>query len=54
MYFAQNGKIELARAIAVEALKIAEKAHKSSGNESARRRNLGYDAADPLADLKII
>lgn len=52
MYFAQNGKIELARAIAVEALKIAEKAHKSSGNESVRRRNLGYDAADPLADLK--
>jgi hypothetical protein len=53
MYFAQNGKLELARAVAIEALKIAEKASKSTDDQSARRKNLGYQSTDPLADLKI-
>jgi len=52
MYFAQIGKMDLARAIAIEALKIAEKASKSSDGQSEHRKNLGYDSTDPLADLK--
>jgi len=52
MYFAQNGKLELARAIAFEALKIAEKASKNSEDHSAHRKSLGYESTDPLADLK--
>jgi hypothetical protein len=52
MYFAQIGKMDLARAIAIEALKIAEKASKSSDGQSEHRKNLGYDSTDPLVDLK--
>ena len=52
MYFAQIGKNDLARAIAIEALKIAEKASKGSDGQSEHRKNLGYDSTDPLADLK--
>ena len=52
MYFAQSGNLELARAIAVEALKIAEKATKENNKLQASKKKLGYDNIDPLKDLK--
>lgn len=52
MYFAQSGKLDLARAIAVEALKIAEKATKENNKRLAGKKELGYDDNDPLKDLK--
>jgi len=52
MYFAQEGKVDLARAIAIEALKIAEKATKELNNQFKFKKNLGYEPVDPHADLK--
>jgi hypothetical protein len=52
MWFAQNGKVDLARAIATEALKIAEKATKEKNKQHAFKKNLGYEKVDPLSDLK--
>jgi hypothetical protein len=52
MYFAQNGKLDLARALAVEALKIAEKATKQNNRRQAPKAKLGYDSVDSLKELK--
>ena len=52
MYFAQIGKVDLARAIAEEALKLAEKAMKESNKQHGYRKSLGYDEIDPLNGLK--
>lgn len=52
MYFAQIGKMDLARAIAIEALKLAEKATKEHNNKFGFKKNLGYDEVDPLTGLK--
>lgn len=52
MYFAQMGNLNLAKAIAVEALKLAEKATKESNKKAASRRSLGYAEPDPLSGLK--
>lgn len=52
IYFAQQGKLDLARAIAVEALKIAAKATKTNKKLHAGKEKLGYENIDPLKDLK--
>lgn len=52
MYFAQIGKMDLARAVAVDALKLAEKATKENDNKFRFKKKLGYDQVDPLGSLK--
>ena len=52
MYFAQIGKNDLARAVAVDALKLAEKATKENDNKYRLKKKLGYDQVDPLTGLK--
>ena len=52
MYFAQQGKLALARAVAVEALNLAKKATASNNKDFSFKKNLGYETPDPLASLK--
>jgi hypothetical protein len=52
MYFAQIGKIDLARAVAIQALKLAEKATKENNNKFSFKKKLGYDTVDTLSGLK--
>lgn len=52
MYFAQNGKMELALAIAIEALKIAEQASKSSESWSDPKKGLRHESIGQLEKLK--
>jgi hypothetical protein len=52
MYFAQIGKFDLARAIAVEALKLVQKATKENGKSFSFKKNLGYETPDPLKELR--
>jgi len=52
MYFAQQGKLDLAKAVAIEALKIAEKASKKNSTKFGFKKNLGYEEVDPLTSLK--
>ena len=52
MYFMQIGKVDLARAVAVEALMVAEKATKEENTKYGFKKKLGCDIADPLSDLK--
>lgn len=52
MYFTQIGKVSLARAVAVAALKVAEKATKEENKKYGFKKKLGYEIADPLGDLK--
>jgi len=52
MYFAQIGKLDIARAIAVEALKLARKATSESGKHFSFKKNFGDDTPDPLKDLR--
>lgn len=52
MYFAQIGKLDIARAIAVEALKLARKATAENGKSFSFKKNLGYETPDPLKELR--
>lgn len=52
MYFAQIGKMDLARAVAVEAIKLAERATKENSTKFAFKKELGYDEVDSLSSLK--
>lgn len=52
MYFAQIGKLDIARAIAIEAMKLAEKAIAENGRDFSFKKNLGYETPDPLQDLR--
>lgn len=52
MYFAQSGKMDLARAIAIEALKLAEKATKKHNNKFGFKKKLGYDEINSLNSSK--
>jgi curved DNA-binding protein CbpA len=52
MYFAQHGKLALARAVALEALKLAKVATASNNKDFSFKKNLGYETPDPLATLK--
>jgi hypothetical protein len=52
LYFAQIGKIDLARAIAVEAMKLAEKATKEINKQFKFKKKIGYSDVDPLSNLK--
>lgn len=52
MYFAQIGKIDLARAVALEALNLVEKAYKESNKKFGFKKKLGYDQVNSLIDLK--
>lgn len=51
-YFAQIGKLDLARAVATQALKLASKATKENNQSFAFKKNLGYETHDPLQELK--
>ncbi len=52
IYFAQIGKIDLARAIAVEALKLARKATPGNGKIISFKENIGDEPSDPLKKLR--
>lgn len=52
MYFAQQGKLALARAVALEALHLAKKATASNNKNFSFKKNLGYETPDPLLTLK--
>ena len=52
MYFAQVGKMDLARAIAIEALKLAEKATKENNNNFKFNKKTRGEEVDPQAELK--
>jgi hypothetical protein len=52
MYFAQIGKIEIARAIAVEALNLAKKSSLETDSILAFRKSLGYQTTEPLQELQ--
>jgi hypothetical protein len=52
MYFAQIGKLDIARAIAVEALKLARKATAENGKSFSFKKNLGYETPDSLKELR--
>lgn len=52
MYFSQNGKIDLARAVAVEAIKLVEKATKENNRKFGFKKKFGYDEVDSLSGLK--
>jgi len=52
MYFAQIGKLDIARAIAVEAMKLAQKATAENESSFSFKKNLGYETPDPLKDLR--
>ena len=52
MYFAQQDKLALARAVALEALKLAEKATIANSKDATFKKNLGYETIDKLATLK--
>lgn len=52
MYFAQIGKLDIARAIAIEAMKLAHKATSDNGKNFSFKKNLGYDTPDPLQELR--
>jgi hypothetical protein len=52
MYFAQVGKMNLARSVAVEAIKMAEKATKENNRRFGLKKKLGYDEVDSLSSLK--
>ena len=52
MYFAEQGKLALARAVALEALNLARKATESNNKDFSFKKNLGYETPDPLATLK--
>lgn len=52
MYFAQQGKLALARAVALEALNLAKKATASNNKDFSFKKNLGYETPDSLAALK--
>jgi hypothetical protein len=52
MYFAQIGKFDLARAIAIEAMKLAKKATDENGKNFSFKKKLGYETPDPLQNLR--
>lgn len=52
MYFAQLGKLEIARAIAIEALMLAQKATSENRKRFSFKKNLGYETPNNLQDLK--
>src|SRR5258706_2906180 len=52
MYFAHIGKADLARAMAVNALKIAEKAVKDTNQQNRFEKIPGYEPVDTLSILK--
>jgi len=51
MYFAQTGKLELARAVASEALVLIKMASQENRHQQQYKKKLGYEYVDPLADL---
>ena len=53
MYFSQIGKHELAKAMAKEALNLANKAKREGDKESRYKRGLGYENTNPAEDLSI-
>jgi hypothetical protein len=52
MYFLNSGRAELARAVAADALVIANRATEKFMRDSADKVKLGYAISDPLRDLK--
>lgn len=52
MYFAQIGKMDLARAVAIEAIKLAEKATNENNTKFGFKKKLGYEQVDSLSSLK--
>jgi hypothetical protein len=52
MYFAQIGKLELARAVAVEAMKFAKRAIAENQTKFSFKKKLGYETSDPLQTLR--
>ena len=52
IYFAQIGKIDLARAVAIEAINLVEKAIKGNNRKLSFRKKLGYEESDPLLIFK--
>lgn len=52
MYFAQVGKLDVSRAIAVEALQAARTATAESRKSFFFKKNLGYETPDPLKELR--
>lgn len=51
MYFAQTGRLDLARALAVAALEIARKANVANAKKMAFKKRLGYEVEGPLKTL---
>lgn len=52
IYFAQISRFDLARAMALEALRLADMATAENRRSSLFKKNLGYEASDPLADFR--
>lgn len=52
MYFAQTGKFDLARAVAVEAIKLAHKATAGNQKKYTSKKKLGYETPDALQQLR--
>lgn len=52
MYFAQQGALELAKAVAIEAIKLAKKASAGNASRSSFKRKLGHATSDPLQPLR--
>jgi DnaJ domain len=52
MYFAQIGKLDLARAMAIEALKLAQKAATENRKNFSFKIKLGYETPDTLKEFR--
>lgn len=52
MYFSHHGKIELARAVAIGAMRLVDKAASEKNLRNSLKKKFGYEILDPLQPLR--